>query len=701
MSPPATGFFRVLAIAILLLGSLLSARGESVESPIVHHRLSVELQPEYGRLVAEDVLRFRPDSEALWLRLHPESRVEEVLSHGGAPLLFTFKEGILDIVQLPPRRNGKAEIVVKYRTVFNDVPPAKPLNADDPTFGVQGSISEKGAFLLPSAEWYPRKEGARETFDLTVKTPPGFHAVTQGKREELTEGDEAWTSRWKVVVPAEGLALSAGPYVIGEIQGGEVPVYTYFYAPNESLAPPYLSAAAGYLQLYTDLVGPYPFEKFAIVENFFPTGYGFPSYTLLGSAVIRLPFIIETSLGHEIAHCWWGNGVLVDHREGNWAEGLTAYLADHLYKERSSPEEGRQYRLELLRNYTSLVTPPDKLPLSRFQGRASPAEQAVGYGKGAMVFHMLRQRVGDDAFWKALQSLYSQKLFEKAAWSDFALFLEKQSSESLVGFFSQWVDRPGAPVLRLERVQARRDGSRWKISAVVAQEPPFYRLRLPVLLETSGEPVEEVVMATGEKTAFTLEARNRPLKLRLDPRTDVFRRLAPEEIPPAVNDMRRDSPPLVVMGPDLSPGLKRAAALLPVTLGQQGAQSISPEELAEGLPEDRDLLFLGLPRDPSVLPPLPQQLALSPREFTLQGNRYGDPGDALFVVMRHPRAPDKSVALFHPLSEQAASTTIRKIPHYGKYSFLVFRNGRIHRKGVWPVSRSPVIHVFPKEEPSP
>ena len=61
--------------------------------------------------------------------------------------------------------------------------------------------------------------------------------------------------------------------------------------------------------------------------------------------MIRLPFIMHTSLGHEIAHCWWGNGVYVDYEKGNWSEGLTTYVADYLYKERASLGQAREYRL--------------------------------------------------------------------------------------------------------------------------------------------------------------------------------------------------------------------------------------------------------------------------------------------------------------------------------------------------------------------
>ena len=110
-----------------------------------------------------------------------------------------------------------------------------------------------------------------------------------------------------------------------ERREGPLVAQTYFTSANQDLAPAYLDAVIRYLKLYSELFGPYPFPKFAVVENFFPTGYGFPSYTLLGSTILRLPFILSTSLGHEIAHCWWGNGVQVDYESGQLERS-----ADHL-----------------------------------------------------------------------------------------------------------------------------------------------------------------------------------------------------------------------------------------------------------------------------------------------------------------------------------------------------------------------------------
>ena len=97
-----------------------------------------------------------------------------------------------------------------------------------------------------------------------------------------------------------------------------------------------------------------PFSKFALIENFWETGYGMPSFTLLGEQVIRFPFILESSYPHEILHNWWGNGVYPDYTTGNWSEGLTAYLADHLFQEMDGL--GAEYRKEMLSRYKNYVS---------------------------------------------------------------------------------------------------------------------------------------------------------------------------------------------------------------------------------------------------------------------------------------------------------------------------------------------------------
>ena len=152
----------------------------------------------------------------------------------------------------------------------------------------------------------------------------------------------------------------------------------------------YISTTGQYVEMFNRLIGPYPYEKFALVENFWETGYGMPSFTLIGSKIIRFPFILHSSYPHEIPHNWWGNGVYVAYEEGNWCEGLTAYLADHLIKEQRG--QGRNYRRTMLQRYADYVTEAKDFPLTEFRSRHSAATQAIGYGKMLMVCHMPKRQ---------------------------------------------------------------------------------------------------------------------------------------------------------------------------------------------------------------------------------------------------------------------------------------------------------------------
>ena len=141
-----------------------------------------------------------------------------------------------------------------------------------------------------------------------------------------------------------------------------------------------------------------------------------PSYTLLGPQVIRFPFILTSSYPHEILHNWWGNSVFVDYATGNWCEGLTAYMADHLIQEQRG--QGEEYRRDTLQKYRSYVKDGRDFPLTEFRSRHSAATEAVGYGKTLMLFHMLRQRLGDDGFRQWAARFYRENRGKQASFSD-------------------------------------------------------------------------------------------------------------------------------------------------------------------------------------------------------------------------------------------------------------------------------------------
>jgi hypothetical protein len=185
---------------------------------------------------------------------------------------------------------------------------------------------------------------------LEVQGPDGWQLVSPGSGSAR---DASGQARWRSTTPVDELHIVGGALTRYSRQAGAVSAEVFLRQPDAALAAKYLEATARNLEMYRTLIGPYPYEKFALVENFWETGYGMPSFTLLGSQIIRFPFILTSSYPHEILHNWWGNGVFVDYASGNWCEGLTAYLADHLYKEQQG--QGAEYRRDTLKKYRDFV----------------------------------------------------------------------------------------------------------------------------------------------------------------------------------------------------------------------------------------------------------------------------------------------------------------------------------------------------------
>jgi hypothetical protein len=499
-------------------------------------------------------------------------------------------------------------------------------------------------------------------------------------------------SDWEVNYPVEGLSLSVGRYVVEEKFVGDVSVATYLLPHNRHLAAAYLAATAKYLSFYSDLFGAYPFQKFAVVENFFPTGYGFPSYTLMGGRVLQLPFIVRTSLGHEIAHCWWGNGVYVDSTQGNWSEGLTSYVADYRFKEMKSREAARDHRRQWLRNYSTLVAPQNDFALDRFQSRYDPVTRTVGYDKGAMVFHMIRQILGEDAFWGALQDIYRNRLFRRTSWSDLQHAFESRGRRSLQDFFDQWVHRRGAPRFSLDEVRVEHTGGIWNVRGQIIQRKPYFSFPLTLALETRKQTASQKISVSGRATSFELNSDYRPQKLTADPDDDIFRRLSPSEIPPAVNALKSSPAVITVLSEKLDPEIKKAAATLALSLGLKHNEIVTESELNRQMLAENDILVIGLPRRNDLLQKMPARVTIQSDSFSLNEKHYETPFGTFFGVFEHPVAANRSAALFMPLSPQYADVVAGKITHYGKYSYLAFRSGKNLDKGIWPVESSPLVY---------
>jgi len=658
----------------------------------IEQQLSLRLEPAAHRLAAKTTITLA-DGGTEWPELFllaPRARIESVTADD-RPLAFDFKDGQLRI----PAAGEWSALSIRYTVVFDDPVPSDTVGIEDPSYGVRATIMPEGAYLSAASGWYPHAIDTPQRFSITITGPLNLTGVTSGRLVNIARTAAETVTTWQTVIQPSAMSLAAGYYKLRRDSLGEIQLLAFFSESNVPLAAGYLESVREYLSFYQELFGPYPYEKFAVVENFYPTGYGLPGWTLLGSSVVRLPFIRTTSLPHEIAHAWWGNAIKVDYATGNWAEGLATYVADYYLKERDDPREALEYRRKILRDYASLAAAEDDLPLSGFRSRTSRRDQTVGYGKSAMVFHMLRGLIGDEAFWKGLQGIARDGSGKKYGWADLQRHFGAVSDVELDAFFVQWIERPGAPHLSLADVDVINTGPVWQVSGNISQDGPVYQLAVPLQLVTEDRVYEQVIGLAGQQECFVFTVAEQPVSLAVDHDSRLFRRLDPAELPATVNDLRASKSPLVVVASGSEKLIEASRDLLRGLQWHQAEVVDESAYLASTRP-GVDLLFLGWPRSQTLQPDLPLEVTESAQGFVVSGKLNNDNGDVLFMVGKMGKT-DQVVAYFLPGSVAAAKDTARRIPHYGRYSYLLFRDGQNQVKATWEPDHSPLKVLFHKD----
>jgi aminopeptidase N len=530
----------------------------------------------------------------------------------------------------------------------------------------------RGSFLPGSTLWHPIVAHGLTGYRAAIAVPAGQKALVPGRLvDELEDGDR-YRARFEFPHPSDGIDLIAGPYRIENRDvrtqaGTPVRLRTYFHPEIAELAAGYLDAVIGYIDLYEGWIGAYPFTEFSVVSSPTPTGFGMPTLTYLGIDVLRLPFIRATSLGHEVLHNWWGNGVFVDYARGNWSEGLTTFMADYHYKEKQGPAVAREMRLEWLRDFAALPPGEDR-PLNRFVARYHGASQIVGYNKTAMVFLMLRDLIGAQAFDAGIRSFWQTKRFRAASWGDLGRAFEGASKLELSGFFAQWLDRTGAPAVRIADASAVRRGEEWRVTVTLAQVAPVYRLRVPMRVRTERGDETRTIELDGERAAASFDMAARPVALVLDPDLRLFRRLAPDEAPPILRE--------VMVNP--------ATALIAVSDGGAGEVGRTlagqlldhaPKPHARGAPLPAGpLLAIGLEGDVDAW--------LAENEFPARPAMVAGRGTA--QVWTASRADGRALVVVSGRDASALAALTRPLPHYGRASWVAFDGAKAIDRGVWP-----------------
>lgn len=594
--------------------------------------------PKYNLSVEIDVQNLKVTGIA---EVIPDDNQEFIFNTEGLKILEINQEtksNKVNEVKIYGKKNEPIEI--KYEGVFKNPSSSNMIDKD--------GVSLTGV-------WYPHLD-ILCIYNLTAKFPQGFEAVSEAENIKKVQEKSYVTFNFDFPHPLEHLHLIASDkFAVTEERYKDTYIYSYFFKEDNHLSKNYIEYAEKYIGMYESLISELPYKRFAIVENPLPTGYSMPTFTLLGQSVVRLPFIVETSLGHEILHQWFGNYVYIDFDKGNWAEGLTTYLADHLYEELKG--NGWQYRKNILIGYQSYVKPGKDFPLTEFRERSDNLSQSIGYGKCAMVFHMLKNTVGEQNFYKSLKDFINRDRFRRATWDDIKTVFEKNYHGNLDWFFNQWLNRKGLPELEIKNTNLKVDKGKLQLTFDIHQKGGKYKLYIPVSIYYSNNiKTQKVLSISNEKETFEFHLENEPLNLVIDENYDVPRKLSKSEFPPVISRL----------------------------LGEEGIIFVLPENkrdkyesLIKSFEEKK--ITIKSPEETKYQDIKSNSLVIFDRENPLINRPYGKldmaGGGFSVIVKENPWNDERVVATVHAESKEEVELAYGKIFHYGKYSILAFKNG--------------------------
>lgn len=516
------------------------------------------------------------------------------VSLDGRSLAFTHEEGQLRLtLPEPVHAGGEITIVVDYELGPQQMAPnGEGLSWSPPTRRPDGP-SEEAPMLHSQGQpeyarlWFPTFDHPNERLatELVVTVHEGFEVVSNGElvsREPTGDGRVRW--HWNQALPHAPylVSLVIGKFDVVEVGGPEsarpglpMPVYGPV-GTAEQIRAAFAATPAMLAHFEALLDEPYPWAKYsqAIVRDFAAGAMENTSATtFFPFAAAASPGSIDDIIVHELVHQWLGDLVTCRNWAHLWLQEGWATYGEALWKEHEaraealaegeSPEEAdraarRAYLRAVRGNFRAselggAQTSAPEHPALASNLYADPDDTFMKannpYARGACILHMLRERLGDDVFWKGVHLFIDRYKFAAAETDDFRQCLEEVSGDSLERFFAQWVYRAGVPradvALDWEPNTQAGDGAgvltvTFRQVQTINADNPAYAMVVPVYLKFEEGGGEYVYVRTEEReVAETYALDRRPVEAVVDPfywnilESDITRGLAPAaEEPP-------------------------------------------------------------------------------------------------------------------------------------------------------------------------
>jgi len=450
---------------------------------------------------------------------------------GDQSVPFTHKNGLLQVQLREPVVAGrKIRLTVAYH--------GKPKDGLILTNDKDGRPSAIGDNWPDRVHhWIPSFDhpSAKATVTFNVTAPSTEIVVANGKLygpPTVANGNRIWTYNEAVPIPPYCMIIAVGQFaMINSVCQSVTPLTYYVPQSDAGTAQLGFAPAAPSVQMFSQTVAPYPYEKLALIvgatrfggmENSSAIVFTSTLFNANPTAKLSPRFGIPTGIvdvvAHEIAHQWFGDSVTESTWSDLWlSEGFATYFAALFIQKHDGEEEFRKH----MQQAAEASFAYEKKRLAPIFDRETEDLFALlnanNYQKGGWVLHMLRSRLGDDKFFRGIRMYYEQHKNSNASTEDLRAALEKTSGENLRSFFARWIYDSGHPRYKLVwNWDARRKQVRIVLRQL--QEGNVFVDPVEVVIKDAlGNRSINIIPRTKETVQF-VPSKDRPSSVEVDPR---------------------------------------------------------------------------------------------------------------------------------------------------------------------------------------
>jgi hypothetical protein len=490
---------------------------------VTKYTIDAELFPSTHILAAKAGIEFMANADLVTMafELHSGLRVEKVLDASGKELRFR-RDGLSFQVDLlnPVLESKSSSITVHYGgpLLTADGSPVESLKV--------AYVGTEGSYLLYMGRWFPVNAYGVNRFAATMRisVPPDQVVIASGKPMAPIRQSGKTTYAFEFTERSFPGTVLAGNYEVQPATAAGADIALYLKPGHAQFAASYGEMAAKILAFYSEKFGPLPSGHLSLVEIEDGTvnGYAAPGVVALASRGFSMP-VNYRLLAHEISHQWWR--CLVSPASPNDAfldEGLATYSAA-LFVEATAGDAAFEDAMREIQ--IGALTHEQVAPIAQ-AGRLhefTPEYQSIVFQKGAMVFHMLRWVLGDEAFLKTLQALTREYAWKSISTDEFEKLAEETSHQQLTYFFAQWVSSTGVPNFKREW-RVFRVGKGYQVVGAIRQDLDLFRMPVEIRVYSEGrKPVTERVEMEGTTADFSVNTVTRPQRVVVDPASRILK----------------------------------------------------------------------------------------------------------------------------------------------------------------------------------